>query len=107
MIKSVCVYGGSNSNSSAKYSDEAFRVGVTLAKLGITVYYGGGACGVMGSLADGVSGLSWLNYGKVFGMESPLVLNLGILILTFGLTINITIASIIGVIIAILIYRLL
>lgn len=54
MIKSVCVYGGSNSNSSAKYSDEAFHVGVTLAKLGITVYYGGGACGVMGSLADGV-----------------------------------------------------
>lgn len=54
MIKSVCVYGGSNSNSSAKYSDEAFRLGVKLAQLCITVYYGGGAVGVMGSLADGV-----------------------------------------------------
>jgi len=63
--------------------------------------------GFIGSLADGVSGLSWLNYGKVFGMENPLVLNLGILVLTFGLTINITIASILGVVIAILIYRLL
>ena len=63
--------------------------------------------GFIGSLAEGVNGLSWLNYGKIFGMESPLVLNLGILVLTFGLTINITIASILGVVIAILIYRLL
>ncbi len=63
--------------------------------------------GFIGSLAEGVSGLSWLNYGRVFGMENPLVLNLGILVLTFGLTINITIASILGVVIAILIYRLL
>ena len=63
--------------------------------------------GFIGSLAEGVGGLSWLNYGRVFGMENPLILNLGILVLTFGLTINITIASILGVVIAILIYRLL
>lgn len=63
--------------------------------------------GFIGSLADGVGGLSWLNYGQIFGMENPLVLNLGILVLTFGLTIKITIASILGVVIAILIYRLL
>lgn len=30
------------------------RLGVALAKMGITVYYGGGAVGVMGSLANGV-----------------------------------------------------
>ena len=40
-------------------------------------------------------------------MESPIVLNLGILVLTFGLSIKITLASIVGVVVAILIYRLL
>lgn len=54
MIKSVCVYGGSSSNSLTKYSDDALRLGVALAKRGIDVYYGGGAVGVMGSLANGV-----------------------------------------------------
>ncbi|MBQ2022530.1 MAG: DUF4321 domain-containing protein, partial [Lachnospiraceae bacterium] len=49
----------------------------------------------------------WLNYGEAFGLNNPLVLNFGILVITFGLTIRITMASIIGVIIAILVYRLL
>lgn len=60
----------------------------------------------IGMLCQNVSFLSWLNYGKTFGLESPVVLNLGVLVLTFGLTIDINIASIIGVIIAIIIYRL-
>ena len=60
----------------------------------------------IGHLCQNVSFLSWLNYGKTFGLESPLVLNLGVLVLTFGLTIDINIASIVGVIIAIIIYRL-
>ena len=62
--------------------------------------------GFIGNLAAGVSWLSWLGYGQTFGLTSPLVLDLGILVLTFGLTIKITIASIIGVLLAILIYRL-
>ena len=62
--------------------------------------------GFIGSLAANVPGLSWLNYGESFGFENPIVLNLGILIITFGLSIKITIASIIGVLIAIVIYRL-
>ena len=61
--------------------------------------------GVIGSLAANVSGLSWLNYGPAFGLENPLVLSLGLVVLTFGLTIKITIASIIGIVLAILIYR--
>ena len=48
---------------------------------------------------------SWLNYGQTFGLSQPLVLDFGILCLTFGLTIKITIASIIGIAIGILIYR--
>ena len=62
--------------------------------------------GFIGNLAAGVSGLSWLNYGQSFGLTNPIVFDIGILVITFGLTIRITIASIIGVLIAIIIYRL-
>lgn len=62
--------------------------------------------GFIGNLASGVSFLSWLNYGQSFGFQNPIVLDLGILVITFGLNIKITIASIIGVLIAIVIYRL-
>ena len=61
--------------------------------------------GFIGMLAANVSGLSWLGYGQSFGLETPVVLDLGLLVLTFGLTIHISIASIIGVVLAILIYR--
>jgi hypothetical protein len=50
---------------------------------------------------------TFLNYGQSFGLSSPVVLDLGILVLTFGLTIRITVASIIGIVIAIILYRLL
>lgn len=63
--------------------------------------------GFLGELASNVPFLSWLAYGQSFGLHKPLVLDLGILVLTFGLTIKITIAGIIGILIAILIYRLL
>ena len=61
--------------------------------------------GLLGSLAADVQGLSWLNYGQSFGLEEPIVLSLGLLVLTFGLTVQITIAGIIGMVLAILIYR--
>lgn len=61
--------------------------------------------GLIGNLTAGVPALGWLNYGQSFGFENPIVLDLGILVLTFGLTIRITIASIIGVLLAIVIYR--
>ena len=46
-------------------------------------------------------------HGQTFGLDTPIVVNLGLLVITFGLTIKITIASIIGVVIAIIIYRFL
>ncbi|MBS6953600.1 MAG: DUF4321 domain-containing protein [Clostridium sp.] len=61
--------------------------------------------GFMGQMAEGVSWLSWLNFGQSFGLDSPLVVNFGILVVTFGLTIKITMASIIGVAVALIIYR--
>ncbi|MCC8140081.1 MAG: DUF4321 domain-containing protein [Lachnospiraceae bacterium] len=61
--------------------------------------------GFIGNMAANVPGLSWLNYGQTFGLEEPIVLTLGLIVLTFGLTIQITLASIIGIVLAILIYR--
>ena len=55
----------------------------------------------IGTYFDG----TFLNYGQSFGMNEPVVLNLGFIILTFGLTIQITIASVIGVVIALVVYR--
>lgn len=63
--------------------------------------------GFIGMLTENIPALGWLNYGQAFGLEQPLVLNLGILVITFALTIKITIASIIGMILAIIIYRFL
>ena len=63
--------------------------------------------GFIGEMMSGGPGFSWLNFGQSFGLNDPLVLNFGILVITFGLTIRITMASIIGVIIAILVYRFL
>jgi len=63
--------------------------------------------GFIGEMTANLPGLGWLNYGQSFGLNNPLVLNFGILVITFGLTIRITMASIIGVIIAILVYRFL
>lgn len=62
---------------------------------------------VIGGLLGQLLPSSFLNYGKSFGLTSPIVLDLGILVLTFGLTIHITVASIIGMVIAIILYRFL
>ncbi|TGY97221.1 DUF4321 domain-containing protein [Petralouisia muris] len=62
---------------------------------------------VIGSYCGSISALSWLNYGQVFGLTSPLVLDLGALVLTLGLTIKINIASVLGIVLAFLCYKLL
>lgn len=61
--------------------------------------------GLLGELASKVEFLWWLSYGQDFGLSSPVVLDLNIIKLTFGLTLKINIASIIGMAIAIFIYR--
>ena len=61
--------------------------------------------GLIGNVASNVSWLSWLSYGEEFGLMDPLVLDLNVLTLTLGLTIKINIASIIGVIISLIVYR--
>ncbi|MDD6208778.1 MAG: DUF4321 domain-containing protein [Clostridiales bacterium] len=61
--------------------------------------------GFIGMLSEKVSFLSWLSYGQSFGLSNPVTLDLGVMALTFGITVHISIASIIGVVIAIIIYR--
>lgn len=57
--------------------------------------------GFIGTYFDG----TFLNYGQTFGLSNPVILNLGFFVITFGLQIQISIASVLGVIIALLIYR--
>lgn len=66
--------------------------------------------GFLGYLAKDVPYLTWLNYGQRFGIGSTgdngvAQLNLGVMVISFGLSIKITIGGIIGIILAILIYR--
>ena len=60
---------------------------------------------VIGGFIGSLFPSTWLNYGESFGLSAPLVLDLGILSVTFGLSIKITISSIIGIAAAVVIYR--
>lgn len=60
---------------------------------------------VIGGFIGNLFPSTWLNYGQSFGLSSPLILDLGILCITFGLSIKITIASILGIAVGIIIYR--
>lgn len=62
---------------------------------------------VIGGFIGSLFPNTWLNYGQTFGLSNPFILDLGILCITFALTIKITVASIIGIAIGILIYRFL
>ena len=61
--------------------------------------------GLIGELANSVDFLWWLSYGQDFGLSEPLVLDLSVIKLTFALVFKINMASIIGVIISLIIYR--
>ena len=61
--------------------------------------------GLLGRIASNVSWLWWLSYEQEFGMATPLTLDLSVLKLTFGLMFKINIASIIGMVLAIFMYK--
>ncbi len=60
---------------------------------------------VIGSLIGTYFSNTFLSFGQVFGLTNPVELNMGFVSLTFGLKFNINIASVLGVIIAFIIYR--
>jgi uncharacterized protein (TIGR00730 family) len=53
-INSLCVFCGANSGKREIYSTKAFQLGQILAENSITLIYGGGKVGLMGTLADSV-----------------------------------------------------
>ena len=61
--------------------------------------------GLIGELASRTPALQWLSIGQSFGLTSPLTLDLGVLVVSFGLTIRFTVASLIGIVLAFIIYR--
>ena len=60
----ICLYGASSSTLDRVYLDAAYDFGARLAKNGHTLVYGGGAQGVMGAAARGVSD----NGGRIIGI---------------------------------------
>lgn len=61
--------------------------------------------GLLGELASNVDFLRWLSYEQTFGLSEPISLNLQVITLTFALMFKINIASIIGMVLAIFIYK--
>jgi len=51
-IKTICVYCGSSSGKKPAYSQAAVNLALALSERGIRLVYGGGATGVMGTVAD-------------------------------------------------------
>ncbi|HWP68427.1 MAG TPA: TIGR00730 family Rossman fold protein [Rectinemataceae bacterium] len=64
MIRSICVFCGSSSGSSPLYGAVAEELGRQIARRGLTLVYGGGNVGTMGTLADA----AMKEGGKVIGI---------------------------------------
>jgi uncharacterized protein (TIGR00730 family) len=63
-MKSICVYCGSNFGERVSYLEAAQDLGAQMAARGITLVYGGGNVGLMGTVADSVLAAG----GKVIGV---------------------------------------
>lgn len=63
--------------------------------------------GFIGELAQGVDSLQFLNYGQTFGIgaDAPVVLDLWIVTLVFGVSFHLTIGIILGLALALLVWR--
>ena len=61
--------------------------------------------GLLGEFAAKVDWLWWLAYGESFGLSTPVTLDLSVLKITFSCMIKINVASIIGIILAVIWYR--
>ena len=63
-MRSVAVYCGSSSGNQEAYSQQAQAMGQELARRGLTLVYGGGRVGLMGTIADAVLAAG----GRVIGV---------------------------------------
>lgn len=60
--------------------------------------------GFIAQVTNKIPFLSWLSYGQQMGLK-PTTLDLGFLNLTFGLEVHITIAAIVGLILAVFVLK--
>ncbi|MGL4361960.1 MAG: DUF4321 domain-containing protein [Cellulosilyticaceae bacterium] len=58
-----------------------------------------------GELCKEVSVLSFINYGESFGLQDPVTIDLGVLLISFKFQLKITLAGIIGLCGGILLYK--
>ena len=79
--------------------DRNFWIGLLFICAGLVIG------GLLGEVAKQVDWLSWLGYGQTFGIEQPFTFSLNVMTLTFAFALHINIASIIGLTIAIFLYR--
>jgi hypothetical protein len=56
-------------------------------------------------VGDNIKGLAFLKTSYPIGTSSPFVLNLKVMVITIGLNLNMNIMTIIGIILAIILYR--
>ena len=61
--------------------------------------------GLLGELASKVDWLWWLSYSQTFGLDNPIVLDLSVVKITFALMFIINVASIIGLLLAVFVYK--
>jgi uncharacterized protein (TIGR00730 family) len=71
MIRSICVYCGSSSGAAPVYAEAAREFGRALAAADITLVYGGGKVGLMGTVADE----AMKHGGKAIGVIPELLLS--------------------------------
>ncbi len=61
--------------------------------------------GLLGELVSKVDWLWWLSYSQTFGLDNPIVLDLSVVKITFALMFKINVASIIGLLLAVFVYK--
>lgn len=58
-----------------------------------------------GELCQSVAFLKFMDYGQAFGLENPVTIDLGVLVMSIQVKIHITLAGILGMVGGILIYK--
>lgn len=61
---------------------------------------------MVADMTKDVSFLSWLSYWLSFGTETPFVLNLNIIKLTFGISLNLTVSSVLFIALSLILGKL-
>ncbi len=63
--------------------------------------------GLIGEMASNIPALSFLDYGKSFGFgaQAPLILDLSVMKITFGVSFHLTVSVILGILLSILVYK--